>query len=183
MDEKGIRTGLDKLIEEEVRIRNHQVRLQWQTSHLPQGLDDWSAERNVGHEVSVHHIDMDAVGPGLLGLGHLLTQPGKISRENRRSQLHCAVCYVVGFLFFIHKPRSDVIVNPRKRSKTGADNISSVQRQRQLPSVLPGRVIRASAPRLSKSCNGAMASPATEDHARRISSHATSSLLPAARFR
>jgi len=75
------------------------------------------------------------------------------------------------------------VIKSRKRSQTGVDNISSVQRQRQLPSTLPGKFMRASAPRLSRSCNGAIAGAALEDHAKRISSQATSSLLPAGRFR
>ena len=40
-----------------------------------------------------------------------------------------------------------------------------VQRQRQLPSGRPGTFIRASSPRFNKSCSGAIASAAMEDHA------------------
>jgi len=133
--------------------------------------------------MSVHHIHVDAIGPGLLSLSHLLTEPGKVSSEDRRSQSHCAFGHFRVIVFYFHEWRLDDVVKPRKRSTTGVDNISPVQRQRQLPSTLPGRFMQASAPRLSRSCNGAMASPAAEDHAKRISFHATSSLLPARRFR
>src|SRR6516164_660619 len=148
-----------------------------------QRLYDRSAERNVGHEVPVHHIHVNAAGSGLLCLSDLFTQPSEVGSEYRRSQLNPVFYHFRVFPFYFHECRFDDVVKPRKRSQTGVDNISSVQRQRQLPSTLPGRFIRASAPKLSRSCKGAIASAALEDHAKRISSQATSSLLPAGRFR
>jgi hypothetical protein len=44
--------------------------------------------------------------------------------------------------------------------QTAGVNMASVQRQRQLPSVRPGWFMRASSPRFSRSCSGAMASAA-----------------------
>jgi len=55
-----------------IRIRNHQVRFQRQTRHPAQGFDDGSAHGNVRHKMSVHDIHMDAIRPGLFGLGDLL---------------------------------------------------------------------------------------------------------------
>ncbi len=49
--------------------------------------------------------------------------------------------------------------------KTGVFSMSSVKRQHQFASAEPGKFIRASEPKLSKSCKGAIASPATEHHA------------------
>jgi hypothetical protein len=43
--------------------------------------------------VSIHHIHVDAVGPGLFSLGHLLTEPGKVRSQNGRSQLHYTFGY------------------------------------------------------------------------------------------
>jgi len=48
--------------------------LEGQIRHSPKGLDDLGAHRKIQHEVSVHHIDVDAVGSTLFGLGHLLAQ-------------------------------------------------------------------------------------------------------------
>src|SRR5262245_33250210 len=56
-------------------------------------------------------------------------------------------------------------VNLRRRSKTDAFSICWVARQRQFPSEQPGVFIRASAPNSSRSCTGAMANMAREDHA------------------
>jgi hypothetical protein len=79
--------------------------------------------------------------------------------------------------------RFELLVNSRSEWKAGADNISSVQRQLQLPSGRPGTFIRASGPRLSRSCRGAMARAATDDHARRIKSQATWLLSPSGDLR
>src|SRR2546428_439978 len=79
--------------------------------------------------------------------------------------------------------RAEACVKSRRDWTADADSISSVLRQRQLPSALPGWFMRASLPRLRTSCNGAIASAATDDHARRNKTGATSSLLPVARSR
>ena len=44
--------------------------------------------QNVGQEVSIHDIHVDAVRPSLLDCDHLLAQAGKVSRENGRNKLH-----------------------------------------------------------------------------------------------
>ena len=58
-----------------------------------------------------------------------------------------------------------------------------MHRQRQFPSARPGRFIRVSFPRLRTSCNGAIASAATDDHAKLINIEAASRLSPEDRFR
>ena len=77
-------------------------------SNLPQRVDDGSAHRNVGHEVSVHHIHVHAIGPGLLNLGYLLTESGKVGSENRRSQSHCVFGHFHVILFCFHEWRLDL---------------------------------------------------------------------------
>ena len=56
--------------------------------------------------------------------------------------------------------RFDAFVRSRTCSTVALKSSSSVQRQRQLPSARPGTFIRASVPRLSTSCSGAIASAA-----------------------
>src|SRR5262249_34526825 len=70
--------------------------------------------------------------------------------------------------------RAEARVKFFSESKPGADSISSVQRQRQLPSALPGWFIRDSLPRLRTSCSGAIASAADDDHASPSNAGATS---------
>jgi hypothetical protein len=76
----------------------------------------------------------------------------------------------------------EVIVKSCSHSISGADKMSSGQRQRQLPSARPGVFIRASAPRLSTSCSGTTASAAPEDHANSINAGAASLPRPSRRF-
>jgi hypothetical protein len=45
----------------------------WQVRYLTQRLYDRSAKRNVGHEVSIHHIYVDAAGSALFCLSDLFT--------------------------------------------------------------------------------------------------------------
>ena len=54
--------------------------------HFPQRADDRRAHRNVGHEMPVHDVDMDAIRAGSLGLGHLIAQAGEIGRKDRWSK-------------------------------------------------------------------------------------------------
>ena len=58
-----------------------------------------------------------------------------------------------------------VFVKSWSRWKAIGISMSSVHRQRELPSARPGTFIRAAAPRLSRSCGGTIASAAAEDHA------------------
>src|SRR5262245_17604392 len=78
--------------------------------------------------------------------------------------------------------RAETLVRSRKDSSADPDGWSAVTRQRQLPPGLPGWFIRASLPRLRTSCSGAIASAATDDHARAINAWATSAAVPGARL-
>jgi len=78
--------------------------------------------------------------------------------------------------------RFEFFVKSRSHSKAESDSISSVQRQRQLPSATPGTFIRASLPKFSKSCSGEMARAATEDQANSIKAAAASLLFICGRF-
>ena len=48
----------------------------------PQRLHDVRADGDVGHEMAVHHVDMDPVGAGVIDRAHLFAQPGKIGGQN-----------------------------------------------------------------------------------------------------
>ena len=78
-------------------------------------------------------------------------------------------------IFFILKePRADVLVSCRSSSKGACDSLSSVERHCQFPSARPGIFMRPSRPQLSRSCNGAMANAALDDHASCINAGAAS---------
>src|SRR5215472_4378996 len=123
--------------------------LQRKMRYLTQRLYDGSAERNVRHKVSIHHIYVDAAGSGQLCLSDLLTESSKVSSKDRWSQLDCAFCNFRVILLWFQERRFHDVFEEYNRFKTlsafpalpGADNIWLVRRQRQLPPVLPGRFI------------------------------------------
>src|SRR5262245_47030084 len=69
------------------------MHLQRQPRYRPQRLDDYGAEGNVRHKMTIHHIHVDAVGAAPLGLGHLLAQPSEVSSENRGGQFDRSVVH------------------------------------------------------------------------------------------
>jgi len=81
VDEKRVGASRGKLVEKEVRVRDHQMRFEGQMRHSPKRLDDRGAHGEIRHEVSIHHIDVDPIRPGPLGLDHLITQAGEVSGE------------------------------------------------------------------------------------------------------
>ena len=46
--------------------------------------DHVRADRDIGHEMPVHHVDMDPVGAGRFDRAHFLAEPGEIGRQDRR---------------------------------------------------------------------------------------------------
>src|SRR6185437_1691378 len=60
-----------------------------------QRRDNRRPKRDVGHEMSVHHVEMDPVGAGGGDRAHLLAELGEIRRQDRGRhdhRAHCAVC-------------------------------------------------------------------------------------------
>src|SRR6476620_6403270 len=93
-----IRAGFGKFLNEAVRIRNHQMDIERKAGHLAQGFDDGRANREIGHEVSVHDIDVEKVGPGRLHAGDFFGQPGKIRRQDRRRYANVRAPHYTAFL-------------------------------------------------------------------------------------
>jgi hypothetical protein len=102
MDGNDVGAGLGERRDIGVDRRNHQVAV----DHLAAGLacrrHHDRAHGDVGHEVPVHHVDMDVVGPSRVDGADFLAQPGEIGRKNRgcdpyRLTGHCgAPCGVDG---------------------------------------------------------------------------------------
>src|SRR5439155_1004062 len=42
----------------------------------------------VRHEVPVHHVHVDSIGPGVLRVGHLLAETREVGGENRGGEFH-----------------------------------------------------------------------------------------------
>ena len=82
MHDERVGAGLHKFSEENVRVGNHEMGFQGQARYLAKRFDDWRAHRNVGHEMAVHHVHVNAVRSTAFSLGHLLAQAGEISGED-----------------------------------------------------------------------------------------------------
>src|SRR6185436_6639249 len=49
-----------------------------------EGRDNWGSNRDVRHEMPVHHINVDQIGAAALDRGHRLSERRKVCRQNRR---------------------------------------------------------------------------------------------------
>src|SRR4051794_37873732 len=83
MHEKRIRAGFDELGDESIRVRDHQVCLQWKSRHTPQRSNDRRPHRDVRYKMAVHDVDVDPVSSGPLRLAHLRAETGKVCCEDR----------------------------------------------------------------------------------------------------
>ena len=70
----------------EIRIarRDHQMHVERLLGVRPDRFDDIRPDRNVGHEMAVHDVDMDPVGAGGIDRAHLFAEFCEIGGEDRR---------------------------------------------------------------------------------------------------
>jgi hypothetical protein len=61
-------------------------------------LHNRRSDRDVRHEVSIHHIHMNPICPRSLGLRNLLTQTCEVCGKNRRSEFDDTVMHVASVL-------------------------------------------------------------------------------------
>ena len=87
---EGLDIGVDRF--------DHQMRVEGAGGVWAQRLHDSRTKGDVGHEMAVHHIEMNPIGAGRDDIAHFLAEPGEIRRENRGGYDN------VG----IHKPCSDM---------------------------------------------------------------------------
>ena len=83
-----IGAGFGKGLGQGVHRRDHQMHVD-RHRHAGRGFGVWleglahhGAEAEVGHIMVVHHIEMNPVCAGINDLAHLLTEAGKVSRQN-----------------------------------------------------------------------------------------------------
>ena len=79
----GFREGFQKGIDR----RNHQMHVERFFGMGTKRLHHRRTDGDVGHEMTIHHIDMDEIGAGRLDGFDLGTQPGEIRRQDRRRDL------------------------------------------------------------------------------------------------
>ena len=69
---------------------DHQVAVERLVGMRPQRRDHRRAEGDVGHEMPVHHVEVDPVGAGRRDRAHLLAEPREVRRQNRWRHDHRA---------------------------------------------------------------------------------------------
>ena len=87
MHGQAVGPGLGEGLEIRIDRRNHQMDIERLFGVRPQRLHHRRTDGDVGHEMAVHHIDMDEVGAGRLDRLDFRAQPGKIGRQDRRGDL------------------------------------------------------------------------------------------------
>ena len=84
MDGDDVGPGLGEGVEEIVDRRNHQMDVERLGAVRAKRLHHRRADRQVGDEMPVHHVDVDPVGAGGVDRAHLLAEAGKIGGQDRR---------------------------------------------------------------------------------------------------
>ena len=72
---------------QDLRREDHQVGLERHGHPLTHRGDDVGAERQVGDELSVHHVPLDEVDAGVLERDDLVAEPGEVGGQDRRGDL------------------------------------------------------------------------------------------------
>lgn len=76
-------TRLDPARQHQVRLDDHQMRLEPEPDQRAARGDDVGSERQVGHEPPVHHIPLDPVDPRLLQCLALVAETGEVGGQYR----------------------------------------------------------------------------------------------------
>ena len=79
-----IAAGLGEGLQIGIGRRDHQMGVEDLFAVRAHRLDDVGAVGNVGHEMAVHHVEMDPVGAGRVDGADLFAQLGKIRSQDRR---------------------------------------------------------------------------------------------------
>ena len=95
-------TGIGKHTNERVDGLNHEMHINWcRDAVVAKRLTHHGANREIGHVVIIHDIEVDPVGAGVQYLLDLLAQTREICRKNRgrnHKRLH-ELCSVSSFAY------------------------------------------------------------------------------------
>ena len=79
----SVNPGFGERLDPAIDRGDHQVDVERLAGVRPQRRDHARADRQVGDEVPVHHVDVDPVGPGRVDRAHFLAEPRKVGRKDR----------------------------------------------------------------------------------------------------
>ena len=83
----AVGTGVGEVAEQHPGVVDHEVAVEEEVGVLAERAHHDGPDREVGHEVAVHHVDVDEVGDVGDPL-HLRREVGEVGRQDRRRQLH-----------------------------------------------------------------------------------------------
>ena len=75
---EGFEIGVDRL--------DHQMAVERLVAVRAQRRHHRRAESDVGHEMAVHHVEVDPVGARRRDVAHLLAEIGEVGRQDRRRE-------------------------------------------------------------------------------------------------
>src|SRR5207248_7840488 len=81
----SVRTRVGERLEVVAGVVDHEVTIEVERGVGAQRLHDWRPDGEVGHEVAVHHVDVEQVGLGC-DVVDLACERGEVRGQNRRSQ-------------------------------------------------------------------------------------------------
>ena len=86
MHSDDVRARLGEGLEKGIDRGDHQMDVERLGGVWAQRLHHCRAKGDVGHEMPVHHVDMNPVGTGGIDRAHFLAQAGEVGRKDRRER-------------------------------------------------------------------------------------------------
>ena len=92
VERDDIRTGLGKVGDDRIYRRHHQVHVDRDLYQRTNRRAHHRTDRQIGHVMVVHHVEMDQIGAGRHHTLHLRAEAREIGRQNARcnARLHSA---------------------------------------------------------------------------------------------
>src|SRR5688500_15720273 len=91
MDRNHLRAGPYKLRRVCPWIGDHQVSIDRQTSKTGKRFHDGQTDRDVGHEMSVHHVNVQNIGSAAFDGAYFIAQTREVGGQNRRSNFDVSI--------------------------------------------------------------------------------------------
>ncbi len=88
VDDQPLAAGLEPPVEHRLGRADHELGLEGERGVQPGSGDDVGSERDVGHELTVHDVPLDTVGPGGLELRDFVAEPREVGGQHGGDDEH-----------------------------------------------------------------------------------------------
>ena len=96
-----IGSGLGKVGNDGVRVRDHEMDVEWESSHFVKRFDNGRTDREVRHEMPVHHVHVQQVGSRGFHRGDFIGQVRKVRGESKGQRVT-----VAELIFYVRRSRA-----------------------------------------------------------------------------